>query len=403
MAAIAGYPVILDLTLSIRSTPNDYILCNLYCNYQALVLHMSIGFRFFSVPYGDVTMTFIQKCFLAASLAVMAPFAAIAQVTSEHIYIVEENGRHALTYTTSRTDYASYSVWFKNKEGYKAEDYLKEFLYIFPNEYKWDTTSQRGYSLLRLPHSDFATMERVDLQREGALQVSKDGMYIFDNWVDQRKTPDGHYGVWNSPDNFSHIAYSWVFPDNLEPYEYESNRTGPWVLRHNTLTFYGMNVNDLVFTIKYRPRSHEAYKELKEKLADERQVKVEQRPSGVRITVEATLPYPSGVAELSEEGKRMLRKIVETLKARPLLDVVVEGHADIVPIGPKIIDKYPTNWELSSFRSINVIHFLVEEGIAESRFESRAFSNQRPVASNETEEGMARNRRIELMIVDKIE
>ena len=347
-------------------------------------------------------MIYIKQCFLAVGLATLASFSAIAEVTSEHIYFVEDNGRHALTYTTSRTDYDSYSVWFQNKEGYKAEDYLKEFLYIFPNEHKWDTTSQRGYSLLKLPHSDFATLERINLEQGGALQVTEDGIYTFDNWVDQRKTPDGHFGVWNSPDNFGHIAYSWVFPDNLEPFEYKSNRPGPWVLRHNTLTFYGMNVNDLAFTIKYRPASHDTYKELKEKLAGERQVKVEQQPTGVRIKVEATLPYPSGIAELSEKGKTMLRKVVETLKARPSLDVIVEGHADIVPIGSKLMAKYPTNWELSSIRSINVIHFLVKEGIAESRFESRAFSNQRPVASNETVEGKARNRRIELMIVDKI-
>jgi len=347
-------------------------------------------------------MTCIKQCFLAVALALLMPFSTAAEVTSEHIYFVEENGRYALAYTTSRTDYDSYSVWFRNKEGYQTKDYLKDFLYIFPNKHRWDTRSQRGYSLLKLPHSDFATLERIDLQLGGALQVTEDGLYTFNNWVDQQTTTDGHYGVWNSPDNFGHIAYSWVFPDNLEPYEYESNRTGPWVLRHNTLTYYGVNVNDIAFTIKYRPRSHETYKELKDKLADEPQVKVEQQPSGVRIKVEATLPYPSGIAVLSEEGKAMLRKVVETLKARPSLDVIVEGHADIVPIGSKIIDKYPTNWELSSIRSINVIHFLVKEGITESRFESRAFSNQRPVASNKTDEGKARNRRIELMIVDSI-
>lgn len=341
------------------------------------------------------------KTLLVAGLALFLPFPVLAEVISEHIYFVEEDGLHALSYTTNRTDYDSYSVWFRNKEGYEPEDYLKEFLYIYPNDLRWDTTSQPGFSLLKLPSKDFATMERVDLQDGGAVQVSSNGVYSFNNWRSQEKTPDGHYGLWNKPDSFQKLAYSWVFPDNLEPVSYEANRQGSWVVRHNTLTFYGTRVNNLVFDISYRPRSHDAYRELKDKLAGEGQVEVEQSPMGVRIKVEATLLYPSGVAKLSEKGQEVLRKVASTLKDRPTLDVIVEGHTDNVPIGPGIIDKFPTNWELSSVRSINVIHFLAGEGVAESRFESRAFSSQRPVASNETEEGRQQNRRIELLIAER--
>ena len=50
---------------------------------------------------------------------------------SERIYFVQQDGRHAMVYTTSRTDYADYSIWFSEKDGYQPEDYLKDFLYLF--------------------------------------------------------------------------------------------------------------------------------------------------------------------------------------------------------------------------------------------------------------------------------
>jgi len=189
-----------------------------------------------------------------------------------------------------------------------------------------------------------------------------------------------------------------VFPANLEPIEYKANREGKWVHRHNTVTYYGSNVNDLEFQITYRPSTHETYDALKEKLATETEIEVEQAPTGVKITVAATVLYPSGIAVLSDRGKSVLCKVAETLKDRRNVNIIVEGHTDNVPISPKLASTFATNWELASARSINIIHFLVEKGIEESRFGSGAFSFQRPIASNDTEEGKAKNRRIELLI-----
>ena len=341
-------------------------------------------------------MTHLKKLLIVFCLLASASFAEASGVISEQIYFLEEDGRHALIYTTSRTDYSNYNMWFRNREGYETEDYVKDFLYIYPNEYTWDTASKNGYTLLKLPGRSFASLERVEL--EAGLQVTEDGVYNFSNWRDKVKTPDGHYGLWNSPDNFEKIAYSWVFPANLEPVEYKANREGEWVHRHNTITYYGSNVNDLEFEITYRPSTHETYDALKEKLATETEIEVEQAPTGVKITVAATVLYPSGIAVLSDRGKSVLRKVAETLKDRKNVNIIVEGHTDNVPISPELSSTFSTNWELASARSINIVHFLVEKGIEESRFESRAFSFQRPIASNETEEGKAKNRRIELLI-----
>ena len=341
-------------------------------------------------------MAHLKKLLIALCLLTYASFAEASGVISGQIYFLEEDGRHALIYTTSRTDYSNYSMWFQNRKGYETEDYIKNFLYIYPDEYTWDTASKNGYTLLKMPGRSFASMERVEL--EAGLQVTEDGVYNFSNCRDKVKTPDGHYGLWNSPDNFEKIAYSWVFPANLEPVEYKANREGKWVHRHNTVTYYGSNVNDLEFEIAYRPSTHETYDALKEKLATESEIEVEQAPTGVKITVAATVLYPSGIAILSGRGKSVLCKVAETLKDRKNVNIIVEGHTDNVPISPKLASTFATNWELASARSINIVHFLVEKGIEESCFESRAFSCQRPIASNETEEGRAKNRRIELLI-----
>jgi len=341
-------------------------------------------------------MTYLKKLLIAFCLLASGTFAEASGVISEQIYFLEEDGRHALVYTTSRSDYSKYNMWFRNREGYKTEDYIKDFLYIYPDEHTWDTASKNGYTLLKLPEKSFASLKRVEL--EAGLQVTEDGVYNFNNWRDKVKTPDGHYGLWNSPGNFKKIAYSWVFPKNLEPVEYKANRKGKWVHRHNTITYYGSNVNDLEFQITYRPSSHAIYEALRKKLADEKLVELTQEPTGVKITVAATVLYPSGIAVLSVKGKSILCKVAKTLKERKNLNIIVEGHTDNVPISPKLVSTFATNWELASARSINIVHFFVEKGIEESRFESRAFSFQRPIASNETQEGKAKNRRIELLI-----
>jgi chemotaxis protein MotB len=82
------------------------------------------------------------------------------------------------------------------------------------------------------------------------------------------------------------------------------------------------------------------------------------------------------------------------------MNIVVAGHTDDVPIGAELQKRFQTNWELSSKRAINIIHYLVDQGIAETRFEAHAFSFMQPRASNEEEVGRAKNRRIEIMLSD---
>ncbi|HUO66073.1 MAG TPA: OmpA family protein, partial [Gammaproteobacteria bacterium] len=75
--------------------------------------------------------------------------------------------------------------------------------------------------------------------------------------------------------------------------------------------------------------------------------------------------------------------------------ISVEGHTDNVPVqgGP-----FPSNWDLASARANAVARYLLEQGFEPSRLQSVSYADTRPVASNDTEEGRAANRRVELQI-----
>jgi len=76
----------------------------------------------------------------------------------------------------------------------------------------------------------------------------------------------------------------------------------------------------------------------------------------------------------------------------------IEGHTDSIPVDPA--GPWDSNWELSALRSINVLHYLVDLGIEENRFQVAGFAETRPVASNDTPQGRAFNRRVDVIIID---
>lgn len=126
---------------------------------------------------------------------------------------------------------------------------------------------------------------------------------------------------------------------------------------------------------------------------------------GVRVSeryIHFSLPTPvlfaTGSAALTPDSARVLKPLAALL-SRTANPVLVSGHTDDRPIvgGP-----YATNWELSAARAFSVIRHLSELGLAPERFSARGYGEHRPAGSNATEEGRARNRRIELSIVREL-
>jgi chemotaxis protein MotB len=77
----------------------------------------------------------------------------------------------------------------------------------------------------------------------------------------------------------------------------------------------------------------------------------------------------------------------------------IEGHTDAIPTDPQ--GQWDTNWELSTARATNVLHYLVDFGVSEEQFQVAGFADTVPLASNETEEGRAYNRRVDIVILSE--
>ncbi len=111
--------------------------------------------------------------------------------------------------------------------------------------------------------------------------------------------------------------------------------------------------------------------------------------------------FESGSAVLSEEGKQALSKFVASIDQDAIADrlISVEGHTDSIPIAGDLIALFPSNWELSTARAASATRFLVDQGLVADRLRSVGFSSLRPTASNDTADGRAANRRIEIHLV----
>ena len=127
------------------------------------------------------------------------------------------------------------------------------------------------------------------------------------------------------------------------------------------------------------------------------QVQIEQLRDGVNVNLSQDILFKSGSAELDKEGRELLLKVAEDLKASPF-QVQVIGHTDNQKIGKGLASKYPTNWELGSARSSRIVRLFDEAGIPKDRMAAVSASDSRPREANDTAEGRAKNRRIEIRL-----
>lgn len=118
-------------------------------------------------------------------------------------------------------------------------------------------------------------------------------------------------------------------------------------------------------------------------------------PEGVRIRLSAAFVFPSGSAVIRSEAIKGIEKISQLLKQSGR-EIVIEGHTDNEQIKTT---QYPSNWELSSMRATKVVRYLTErEGVNPAQISAEGFADQRPIADNNSAEGRAKNRRIEILI-----
>jgi chemotaxis protein MotB len=129
-------------------------------------------------------------------------------------------------------------------------------------------------------------------------------------------------------------------------------------------------------------------------LGDTVKFRLESRGLVVTIVTDKVL-FDPGQAELRAEGREVVDKLAAAISRLPN-KLAVEGHTDNVPIS----GRYASNWELSTARATTVLRELIERhGIAPARLSAAGYADERPVAGNDTAEGRAANRRVELVVL----
>jgi chemotaxis protein MotB len=112
------------------------------------------------------------------------------------------------------------------------------------------------------------------------------------------------------------------------------------------------------------------------------------------VEMPAAVLFDSGSAELSKDGKQTMVRVAKILRSVPRHRFLVGGHTDNVPA----VKEYKSNWELSAARALQVTDTLIAHGVPPQRLVLAGYSEYDPVASNSSEAGRQKNRRIEIIL-----
>ena len=145
------------------------------------------------------------------------------------------------------------------------------------------------------------------------------------------------------------------------------------------------------------PDIHQAMQSLKQlavNIGMKDDLSIVKTEHGFKAVIPNPVIFDPGDASLNASVYSVLDSII-TIAKRNQLAIQVEGHTDNLPIETA---KFPSNWELSTMRAVNILRYLQKNGgIPPERLVAVGFAEHHPVASNETPEGRGMNRRIEIL------
>ena len=124
------------------------------------------------------------------------------------------------------------------------------------------------------------------------------------------------------------------------------------------------------------------------------EVQVKLVKGGVRISLASPILFDLGKAGLRPQILPLLDEISAIIKPLPN-EIIVEGHTDNLPIHT---ERFPSNWELSAARAINVVKYLEKKGVNRQLLSAVGYGEYRPLFPNNTPQGRTRNRRVEIVI-----
>jgi chemotaxis protein MotB len=141
---------------------------------------------------------------------------------------------------------------------------------------------------------------------------------------------------------------------------------------------------------------------LQEKMKEEiakGEIALSQTGGRLKVDMVDKILFESGSSQISRRGASVLSRVGGVLAQIGDKQLQVSGHTDNQPISRKLKAQFPTNWELSIGRAMNVVRFLQDEaGVPPERLVASGYGEHHPLDSNRTNTGRARNRRIEILL-----
>ncbi len=147
--------------------------------------------------------------------------------------------------------------------------------------------------------------------------------------------------------------------------------------------------------------------ELEEKMKAEiarGEIRLSHANGRLQVDLVDKILFDSGDAQISTRGEEVLARVGAVLASFKDRQIQVAGHTDGAPISARLVDRYPSNWELSASRATNVVRFLEEKAhVPPQRLVASGYGAFHPLASNATPAGRARNRRIEILLTPALD
>ena len=136
-------------------------------------------------------------------------------------------------------------------------------------------------------------------------------------------------------------------------------------------------------------------------MIDSGRLQVVMRKGRINLKLPDNVLFPSGKKDLKKEGTAALLEVAAVLREVADRDFLIAGHTDNVKL--KKGGRFKDNWELSTARAVTVVKLLVDNGVAPESLAAAGFGEFDPIAPNETPEGQAQNRRLEIILLPRLE
>lgn len=135
------------------------------------------------------------------------------------------------------------------------------------------------------------------------------------------------------------------------------------------------------------------------KMIDSGKLEITFRRGRMIVQLPAQVLFPSGSADLTDEGAEAIRDVAKILRGMRDQHFIVGGHTDSIPVSN---ERFRNNWELSAARAVNVTEALIKAGLKPAQLVAAGYAEFDPVAKNNSEAGRQKNRRIEIILEPKL-